>query len=163
MHKNVEAVRAAAGALGLQIEPRTFPDGTRTAAAAAAAIGVEVGQIVKSLVFAVGDPDQRADTSRVVMALVAGDNQLDETKLAVAAGTAGAWRVDAEAVRAATGFPVGGVPPLGHATVLPLYLDPALLNYPTVWAAAGTPHDVFPITPDDLVRVLGAVPADLAR
>ena len=101
MHPNVQRVVAAAGDLGLTIEVRTFPEGTKTAADAAAAIGVEVGQIVKSLVFAV-DGD-------VVMALVSGANQLDERKLAAAAGGAKSGRVDADAVREATGFPIGGV------------------------------------------------------
>jgi prolyl-tRNA editing enzyme YbaK/EbsC (Cys-tRNA(Pro) deacylase) len=96
----VVAVRAAASRLGLELETRQFPQGTRTAEDAARAIGVQVGQIVKSLVFAVdGVP---------VMALMSGANQLDETRLAAAAGGQQAARVDAETVRTATGFPVGG-------------------------------------------------------
>ena len=96
--------------MGLTIEVRRFPEGTKTAADAAAAIGVEVGQIVKSLVFAVD--------GEVVMALVAGSNQLDERKLGAAAGGGKARRVDADVVREATGYPIGGVPPFGHATTL---------------------------------------------
>jgi prolyl-tRNA editing enzyme YbaK/EbsC (Cys-tRNA(Pro) deacylase) len=143
MHKNVRAVVAAAEARGLTIEPRAFPEGTKTAADAAAAIGVEVGQIVKSLVFLVdGAP---------TMALVAGDNRLDEGSLAAAAGGAGVARADADAVRAATGFPIGGVPPIGHP--LPIYIDEDLLEYDEVWAAAGTWTDVFPIAPAELVRI----------
>ena len=154
MHRNVVAVVEAGAARGLTIEPRSFPEGTKTAADAAAAIGVEVGQIVKSLVFLVdGEP---------VMALVAGDNQLDERKLSAAGGGTVA-RADADAVRAATGFPIGGVPPLGHATALPVYVDEDLLRWEEVWAAAGTWTDVFPITPDDLVRVSGGTVADLAK
>jgi prolyl-tRNA editing enzyme YbaK/EbsC (Cys-tRNA(Pro) deacylase) len=154
VHKNVRAVVAAGAARGLTIEPRSFPDGTKTAADAAAAIGVEVGQIVKSLVFLVDDAP--------VMALVAGDNQLDERKLAaVHGGTVS--RADADVVRAATGFPIGGVPPIGHATELPVYVDADLLRWDEVWAAAGTWTDVFPIPPDELVRASGGTVVDLAK
>lgn len=155
MHRNVAAVMAAAAELGIVIEPRSFPDGTRTAADAAAAIGVELGQIVKSLVFAVD--------GELVMALVSGSNQLDEKKLAAAAGAQTASRPDAGAVRRATGFPIGGVPPFGHATRLPVFVDVDLLGYDVVWAAAGTPHDNFPIAPSDLLRASGGHAADLAR
>src|SRR6476646_7630079 len=128
LHPNARRVLEAAGGLGLAIEVRRFPDGTKTAADAAAAIGVEVGQIVKSLVFLVdGAP---------VMALVAGDNRLDERKLSAANGGGRVARADADAVRAATGFPIGGVPPLGHD--LPIVIDEALLRFDEVWAAAGT-------------------------
>jgi prolyl-tRNA editing enzyme YbaK/EbsC (Cys-tRNA(Pro) deacylase) len=153
VHRNVVAVVAAGAERGLTIEPRTFPEGTKTAADAAAAIGVEVGQIVKSLVFLVdGEP---------VMALVAGDNQLDEKKLSAAHGGGKVTRADADAVRAATGFPIGGVPPLGHD--LPIHIDEDLLRWDEVWAAAGTWTDVFPITPDELVRVSAGTVADLRR
>ncbi|MFM7898058.1 MAG: YbaK/EbsC family protein [Actinomycetota bacterium] len=145
----------AGAALGLRIEPRRFPDGTKTAADAAAAIGVAVGQIVKSLVFAVD--------GEIVMAYVSGANQLDEKKLAGAAGGAKCARVDADAVREATGFPIGGVPPFGHTTQLRVFVDPDLLRYDEVWAAAGTWNDVFPIAPDDLVRASGAAVTDLKR
>lgn len=137
----------AAGSAGLAIEPREFPEGTRTAADAAAAIGVELGQIVKSLCFAVD--------GAVVLALVSGSNQLDEGRLAGAAGGSAAARVDAVVAREATGYPIGGVPPLGLATDLPVFVDRDLLQYDELWAAAGTPHVNFAITPDDLVRVTG--------
>ena len=141
--------------LGLTIEPRRFPDGAKTAADAAAAIGVEVGQIVKSLIFAVD--------GEVVLAYVSGANQLDEAKLAAAAGGERLRRVDADAVRAATGYPIGGVPPFGLATELRVFVDPDLLAYDEVWAAAGTWHDVFGIAPDDLVRASGGTVTDLKR
>ncbi|MDA0372071.1 MAG: hypothetical protein O3B06_11380, partial [Actinobacteria bacterium] len=102
MHPNVRRVVEAGRALGLEISPRRFPDGTKTAADAAAAIGVELGQIVKSLIFAVD--------GEVVLAYVSGSNQLDEKKLAAAAGGSKCSRVDADVVREATGFPIGGVP-----------------------------------------------------
>jgi len=155
LHPNVIRVVEAARALGLEITPRRFPDGTKTAADAAAAIGVELGQIVKSLIFAVD--------GEVVLAYVSGSNQLDEKKLALAAGGLKCARVDADVVRQATGFPIGGVPPLGLATQLRVFIDPDLLQYSEVWAAAGTWNDVFPIEPARLVAVTGAVLADLRR
>jgi Cys-tRNA(Pro) deacylase len=148
-------VVAAAEAAGLDIRPVRFPNGAKTAADAAAAIGVEVGQIVKSLVFAVD--------GHVVLAYVSGANQLAEPKLAAAAGGDHCERVDADAVREATGYPIGGVPPFGHATDLDVFIDPDLLDYDEVWAAAGTWHDVFPIAPADLVRVSGGTVTDLKR
>jgi prolyl-tRNA editing enzyme YbaK/EbsC (Cys-tRNA(Pro) deacylase) len=153
MHRNVRAVVAAAQRQGLAIEPRSFSEGAKTANDAAAAIGVKVGQIVKSLVFLVD--------SEPTMALVGGDNRLDEVKLAAAAGGAHVERPDADAVRAATGFPIGGVPPFGHD--LPVYVDEGLLRYDKVWAAAGTWTDVFAVTPTELVRVSGGTVAALTR
>lgn len=152
MHRNVTAVVEAGRAVGLEIEPRQFPEGTKTAQDAAAAIGVEVGQIVKSLVFLVD--------GAATMALVAGDNRLDESLLAAAAGAGDVRRADADAVRGATGFPIGGVPPIGHD--LPIYVDRDLLRFDEVWAAAGTWNDVFPVAPDELVRATGGTVADLA-
>jgi Cys-tRNA(Pro) deacylase len=155
MHANVRRFTDAARALGLEVDVRTFPEGTKTAADAAAAIGVEVGQIVKSLIFAVD--------GEVVVAYVSGANHLDEHKLAALAGGAEAGRVDADAVRAATGYPIGGVPPFGHDTALPAFVDEDLLTFEVVWAAAGTWNDVFALTPDDLVRASGGVVGGLRR
>jgi prolyl-tRNA editing enzyme YbaK/EbsC (Cys-tRNA(Pro) deacylase) len=151
VHRNVRAVVSAARAYGVAIEPRSFPEGTKTAEDAAAAIGVVVGQIVKSLVFLVdGDP---------VMALVPGDRRLDEAKLAAVAGGSSVVRPDADSVRVATGFPIGGVPPIGHS--LPVFVDESMLEYEEVWAAAGTWTDVFPIAPQALVAMTAAVICDL--
>ena len=159
VHPNTLRVIAAAREAGLEIKTRRFPEGTKTAADAAAAIGVSVGQIVKSLVFAVD--------GEIVMAYVSGSNQLDEKKLAAAAGGAKCSRVDADAVRAATGYPIGGVPPFGHATQLRIFIDPDLLQYDgvndMVWAAAGTWNDNFAIAPNELVRVSGGAVTDLKR
>jgi len=155
MHANVQRVVDAAAALGLDVSPRTFPDGTRTAQEAADAIGVELGQIVKSLIFGVD--------GEIVLAYVSGANQLDETKLAEAAGGVMCQRVDADVVRSATGFPIGGVPPFGHATPLRIFIDPDLLQYHEVWAAAGTWHDVFGIEPHKLVEASGGAVIDLKR
>jgi Cys-tRNA(Pro) deacylase len=154
-HPNVRRVIAAAESLGLTIAPRRFPEGTKTAADAAAAIGVDVGQIVKSLVFGVD--------GEIVMAYVSGSNMLDEKRLARAAGGAKCKRVDADAVRDATGFPIGGVPPFGHTTPLRIFIDNDLLGYPEVWAAAGTWNDVFAIAPDDLVRASGGTVTELRK
>lgn len=143
----------AARVLGLELEIHEFPEGTKTAEDAAAAIGVQLGQIVKSLVFlADGEP---------VMALVSGENRLDTARLATAAGAAKVTRADADAVREATGFAVGGVPPFGHPKQLPVFIDPDLLQYETVWAAGGTPMTVFPITPAALLDACHATAADL--
>ena len=155
VHPNTLRVIAAAREAGLEITTRRFPEGTKTAADAAAAIGVSVGQIVKSLVFAVD--------GEIVMAYVSGSNQLDEKKLAAAAGGSKCSRVDADAVRAATGYPIGGVPPLGLATKLRIFMDPDLLQYDEVWAAAGTWNDVFPISPSDLVSASHGVVVELRR
>ena len=155
LHRNAVRFVDAASRAGLDVQVSRFPEGTRTADDAAAAVGVEVGQIVKSLVFAVdGEP---------VVALVSGSNRLDEHKLAVAAGGTVARRADADLVRQATGYPIGGVPPLGHAEPLRVFVDDDLLQYDEVWAAAGTPHDVFPVAPADLVRASDGTVADLAR
>ena len=155
LHPNTLRVITAARDAGLEITTRRFPEGTKTAADAAAAIGVTVGQIVKSLVFGVDN--------EIVMALVSGSNQLDEKKLALAAGGAKCARVDADAVREATGYPIGGVPPFGHSTQLRVFVDPDLLQYDEVWAAAGTWNDNFGAAPADIVRVAGGVVTDLKR
>ena len=155
IHPNVARVVAAARERGLDITTRRFPEGTKTAQDAANAIGVTVGQIVKSLVFGVD--------GEIVMAYVSGANQLDEKKLALAAGGTKCSRVDADAVREATGYPIGGVPPFGHTTTLRIFIDPDLLQFDEVWAAAGTWNDNFAIAPNELVRVSGGVVADLKR
>jgi prolyl-tRNA editing enzyme YbaK/EbsC (Cys-tRNA(Pro) deacylase) len=153
MHRNVVRVVEAAAALDVTIEPREFAESTRTAAEAAAAIGVELGQIVKSLVFVVDD--------RPVLALVSGDRQLDEKRLSDVAGGGKVRRADADEVRAATGLPVGGVAPFGHD--LDTYLDEGLLRYDVVWAAAGTPHVNFAIDPRLLLAATGARQAAITR
>ncbi len=153
-HPNVVRVVEAGRARGLEIVPRNFGN-AKTAVDAANVIGVQVGQIVKSLIFGV-DGD-------LVLAYVSGSNMLDEKKLAAAAGGAKCARVDADAVRNATGFPIGGVPPFGHLTPLRVFIDPDLLQYDEVWAAAGTWHDVFGIEPHKLVEASGGVLTDLKR
>jgi prolyl-tRNA editing enzyme YbaK/EbsC (Cys-tRNA(Pro) deacylase) len=142
-------VRAAAEALGLPIEIRLMPDSTRTAAEAAAACGCTVGQIVKSLVF------RGRDTGRPVLLLVSGANRVDEKGVAVTLGEQ-LIRPDADFVRTATGFAIGGIPPFGHASPLATWLDRDLLAFGTVWAAAGTPNAVFAADPARLRDAVGA-------
>jgi prolyl-tRNA editing enzyme YbaK/EbsC (Cys-tRNA(Pro) deacylase) len=126
---------------GLEIEVRTLSDSARTAALAAAALEVEVGQIVKSLVFLREDEP--------VLVLCAGDRRVD-------AGRLGLIPAPADRVRAATGFSIGGVPPLGHDSELDTTIDASLSRFEVVWAAAGTPHDVFAITTRALMAALPA-------
>lgn len=140
------------GATDFGVTVRRFPEGTRTAIDAARAVGCEVGQIVKSLVFVAG--------GRPVVALVSGANRLDERRLAAIAGEPVA-KADAETARAATGYSIGGVPPFGHATDVPVFMDRDLLDYAIVWAAAGRPDSVFEIAPERLRDLSNATIADL--
>jgi Cys-tRNA(Pro) deacylase len=155
MHATAQKVQEAALECGLQIEVVEFDQTTRTAPDAAAAIGCEVAQIVKSLLFtADGQP---------VMALVSGANRLHEGKLArlCGVGRKKVKRADADQTREVTGFAIGGVPPFGHASPFPVYVDEDLTRLDLVWAAAGTPHTVFAIRPDDLLRASQGTVADL--
>lgn len=124
---------------GLEIEVRTLSDSARTAALAAAALHVEVGQIVKSLVFLRGE--------HPALVLCAGDRRVDADRL-------GLVPAPPDRVRAVTGFSIGGVPPLGHEADLPTTIDESLRRFEVVWAAAGTPHDVFAIETENLIRAI---------
>lgn len=147
-----QRVRAALAAAGVDTTIVRVDPSARTAEGAAAAVDATVGQIVKSLVFIAGDSP--------VLALVSGANRLDTDKLAAITGTA-ITRADADIVRAATGYAIGGIPPLGHQTELPVYCDRDLLGHAVVWAAAGTPDTVFAVAPQRLVDAVGAVVCDL--
>tara|TARA_B100000929_G_scaffold236321_1_gene193002 strand:+ start:1611 stop:2081 length:471 start_codon:yes stop_codon:yes gene_type:complete len=140
-----------AEASGLDVEVQRYPDGTRTAADAAAAVGCKIDQIVKSLVF-------MADV-RPILILCSGARRVDEEKLAEYIGTE--IRIaGASEVRAATGYAIGGTPPLGHTVPLKTVVDPHLMEFEEIWAAAGTPDSVFPIEPKELVKATsGAVVA----
>lgn len=148
-------VADAAQELGLPVEIVEFEQTTRTAEDAAAAIGCEVAQIVKSLCFAVND--------QPIMALVSGVNRLDERKLAAVCGVGRkkVKRADADSVKEATGFSIGGVPPFGHTSPLPIYIDEDLTHFDVIWAAAGTPFAVFAVKPADLLRASGGIVANL--
>jgi prolyl-tRNA editing enzyme YbaK/EbsC (Cys-tRNA(Pro) deacylase) len=133
-------------------EIRRFPEGTRTAADAARAIGCSLGQIVKSLVFTAG--------GEPVVVLMSGSNRVDLALLGELTNAA-VGKADAELTRSATGFAIGGVPPFGHSRVLPVYMDRDLLQYDVVWAAAGRPDSVFEISPERLRVMSGASMVDL--
>lgn len=148
MTKAIDRFLEAAAILGHAVEVRRFPEGTKTAADAARAIGCDVAQIVKSLVFV-------AD-GRSVLALTSGANRVDAERLAALAGAEAARRATPEEARAATGFAVGGTPPFGFPRPLRAFLDPDLLGFDEVWAAAGTPDAVFRTTPDELRRTTNA-------
>jgi Cys-tRNA(Pro) deacylase len=157
MHLSAQKVADAAHELGLVVEIIEFEQTTRTAQDAANAIGCQVAQIVKSLLFVVdGQP---------VMALVSGANRLDERKLAALRGVGRkkVKRADPDAAKSITGFTIGGVPPFGHKSSLPVYVDEDLTRFEMVWAAAGTPFAVFAVTPGELVRASGGTVADLKQ
>lgn len=147
-----ERVRAALEAAGVQARIQEYAVSTRTAQEAADAIGTSVGQIVKSLLFIAGDAP--------VLALVSGTNQLDPARLGSLTGSS-ITRADANTVRQATSFAIGGVPPMGFPRPIPTFIDRDLLQYNLVWAAAGTPRHVFPISPRQLAQITGGVVADL--
>lgn len=138
-----QRVEAAARALGLDVRVHTMTQSTRTAEEAAAACGCAVGQIVKSLVF------RGKETGKPYLLLVSGANRVGEKAVARTIGEP-LQRPDAHCVRDITGFAIGGIPPLGHANPLTTYMDRDLLGYAVVWAAAGTPECVFPVSPPDL-------------
>ncbi len=134
----------------------TFSESTRSAAEAAEAIGCEVAEIAKSLIFRAGESD------RALLAIVAGDRRADEAKLAALAGEA-IGRADAAFVREKTGFAIGGVPPLGHKEPPLVFLDDSLWRFQRIWAAAGTPNAVFPLEPADLITLTGGERGDITQ
>jgi prolyl-tRNA editing enzyme YbaK/EbsC (Cys-tRNA(Pro) deacylase) len=132
-----------------------FPDRTHSAAAAAAAVGCDMSQIVKSMIF---DTD-----AGLVLALTSGIHQVDTDKLALLISVDACWRADADVVRSTTGFAIGGVAPFGHLSRITAVMDPHLLEFDRVWAAAGTPRHVFPIHPDALRHIARASLGDFTR
>jgi prolyl-tRNA editing enzyme YbaK/EbsC (Cys-tRNA(Pro) deacylase) len=151
---SAQRVQAALAAHGIAAEVREFPASTRTSAEAAAAIGCTIGQIAKSLVF------RARTTDRAVMVIASGANRVDEKAVAAWLGEP-IGRADADFVRARTGFAIGGVPPIGHAEPLPIFIDRDLLAFDEIWAAAGTPNAVFRLRPADLVAMTGGDVADI--
>ena len=145
---SVKKVQQTLKALGFSDEIVIFPDSTRTAIEAAQAVGCSVGQIVKSLVF------KGAQSHKPVLALVSGANRVNEKRLSSLVGE-DIEKADADFVRQHTGFAVGGVPPVGHVAPLATFIDRDLLHYDEIWAAAGSPHAVFRLTPDDLQNMTG--------
>lgn len=153
-HPSTERVSQALRAGGATGDVRALTESTRTAQEAAAALGVPVGAIVKSLVFtADGEP---------VLVLASGDHQVDPALVAAVLGAGKVRRADADTVRAATGFPIGGVAPVAHPSPLRTVVDRHLSGFDVVWAAAGTPHSVFSTTYDELIRLTSGTAADVA-
>ncbi|QKW24061.1 YbaK/EbsC family protein [Kitasatospora sp. NA04385] len=147
LHARSARVAAALAAAGIPGEVRQLADSTRTAAEAAAALGCEIGAIANSLVFVSdGEP---------VLVLTSGRHRVDTAALAARWGRGPLRRATPEQVREATGQVIGGVAPTGHPRSLPTVVDQALADYPRVWAAAGTPHTVFPTTAEELLRLTG--------
>jgi prolyl-tRNA editing enzyme YbaK/EbsC (Cys-tRNA(Pro) deacylase) len=154
MHPNVIAVQDALVAAGAEGKVVMLPDAATTAALAAAALGVEVGQIANSLIFdADGDP---------LLVLTSGAHRVDTAKVATLLARRSIKRATPDFVREHTGQPIGGVAPLGHPRPLTTLVDLALAEFPVIWAAGGIPHAVFPTTFDELVRVTGGTPAEVA-
>jgi prolyl-tRNA editing enzyme YbaK/EbsC (Cys-tRNA(Pro) deacylase) len=156
MAKSIDRVREYFRANNLDIEIHELPDSTRTAQLAADAVGCELGQIVKSLVFVLDERD-------TVLAFVAGDRRADPFKIARALRASTVRIANANEVRARTGFAIGGVAPVAHMgdAITAKLLDDSLLRFETVWAAAGTPHAVFPIPRTVLMELTTAQVADI--
>ncbi|MFV0291861.1 MAG: YbaK/EbsC family protein [Paracoccus sp. (in: a-proteobacteria)] len=152
MSKSLARVETALRAAGLDAEIREMGD-TRTAADAAAAVGCEVDQIAKSIIF------RGEESGHAILFLTAGGNRVDADKAAALTGEP-LGKADAILIRAETGFAIGGVAPVGHLTSISAFIDPRLMEFDMVWAAAGTPCHVFAISPADLIRVSGAIRAD---
>jgi prolyl-tRNA editing enzyme YbaK/EbsC (Cys-tRNA(Pro) deacylase) len=143
MHPTAERFQARLRELGLDSEVQELADSTRTAQEAAAAVGVEVGQIVKSLVF--------VDDEGPLLCLCAGDRRVDPGRLGQ-----GVRQAKGDEVRAATGFAIGGVPPVGHEQPVRTVVDASLRRFDVVWCAGGTPHAVFPVSPEALIAAISS-------
>ena len=169
-HSAVSRVLQALGDLGVSGAVRVLGDAVRTAKAAADALGIEVGQIANSLVFvgvpAITDPGQgrheRSPDGEPLLILTSGAHRVDTQKVADLLGLAALERATPETVRAATGFAIGGVAPVGLVTPVRTIVDVALARYDVVWAAAGHPHAVFPTTYEELVRITGGQSLEVA-
>jgi prolyl-tRNA editing enzyme YbaK/EbsC (Cys-tRNA(Pro) deacylase) len=153
MHANVARVQQALAAAGSNAQVQELPDSTRTSVEAADALGVAVGQIAKSLIFL-------ADKTPV-MVVASGADRVDTGRLSAHLGGTKIKRADADAVREATGYPIGGVSPAGLDGKVTVLVDRALAAFDVVWAAGGTPHAVFPTTFAELLRITGGEPVDV--
>lgn len=154
LHPSALKVQEALEELDMQLEVIELPDSTRTAIEAAQAIGCQVGQIVKSLVF------KAKRSKQPILVLASGPNRVSEKKIEALIGEP-LGKADADFVRQHTGFAIGGVPPLGHSEKLKTYIDQDLLQHKTIWAAAGTPHAVFQLKSEDLVNITGGRVTDI--
>lgn len=161
MSSSARRVQEALNACGIYAEGPflqvvELPGSTRTAVEAAQAVGCQVGQIVKSLIF------KAKRSERPILVIASGQNRVDEKKIAALIGEP-LGKADADFVRQHTGFAIGGVPPLGHPEPLLTYIDEDLGQYPEIWAAAGTPHAVFRLSPADLTRITQGTVVDLKQ
>jgi prolyl-tRNA editing enzyme YbaK/EbsC (Cys-tRNA(Pro) deacylase) len=160
VHPATQRVLDAAARKGMTLEVRVFPEGTHTAADAAAAVGAELGQIVKSLVFVA--PDEDGGLAPIVC-LVSGPNRVDVARLAAITSEPGIRRATAREANDLTGFVIGGIPPIGHNRPVRVIMDPDLGRFRIVWAAAGTATAVFPIAPGALRDLANATVAPIAE
>jgi prolyl-tRNA editing enzyme YbaK/EbsC (Cys-tRNA(Pro) deacylase) len=149
MSKSVKRVARALSEAGIDTDIVEMPDSTRTAEEAAAAVGCALDQIAKSIVF------RAEDHGTAVLFITAGGNRVDPAKASALAGEP-LGKADAALIRAQTGFVIGGVAPVGHLSPIRAWFDPRLMEFDTIWAAAGTPRHVFKIAPGDLLRLSGA-------
>jgi len=152
---SAQRVQDRLDALGFDNQVQEMPDTTRSAADAAKACGCTVAQIAKSIVF------RAAASDRAVLVITSGANRVDEAKVAAALGETLA-KADADFVRARTGFAIGGVAPIGHVEPPVIFIDRDLVAFDDIWAAAGTPRAVFPLTPDELERMTGGMVIEVA-
>ena len=153
--ESTQRVAAALQEAGHPHEPRMLDDAARTAQQEADQLGVQLGQIAKSIIF------RRKEDNAAVLVITSGDRRVDEKKVAALVGRIG--RADAQFVKERTGFSIGGVSPVAHATPPVTLIDQDLLRFDVVWAAAGHPHSVFPLQPGDLKRLTGAPVADVVQ
>lgn len=158
-HPAIQRVLDAAQRKGITLQVTVFAESTHTAAEAAEAVGAELGQIVKSLVFVV----PRADDLEPVVCLVSGRDRVDVGRLAAVAGAPDIRRATAREANDLTGFVIGGIPPIGHARRTRVIMDPGLDRFPVVWAAAGLPTAVFPVPPATLRILADAIVAPIAE
>lgn len=159
-HPAIQRVLDAAARKGVSLDIRVFEESTHTAAEAAAAVGAELGQIVKSLVFVAPNDDGGLEP---ILCLVSGQNRVDLARLAAVTGEPDIRRATAKEANELTGFVIGGIPPFGHPRPIRVIMDPDLGRYPVVWAAAGTPTAVFPVPPASLRLLANAVVAPITE
>jgi prolyl-tRNA editing enzyme YbaK/EbsC (Cys-tRNA(Pro) deacylase) len=158
-HPAIQRVLDAAARKGVTLEVTRFDESTHTAAEAAGALGAELAQIVKSLVFVV----TADDGPEPLLCLVSGPNRVDLARLAAVAGGTDVRRATAREAHELTGFSIGGIPPIGHTRPVRAIMDPDLGRYPTVWAAAGLPTAVFPVAPGTLRMLANATVAPITE
>jgi prolyl-tRNA editing enzyme YbaK/EbsC (Cys-tRNA(Pro) deacylase) len=157
-HAGIQRVREAAARKGVTLAIRVFEESTRTAEEAAAAVGADLGQIVKSLVFVAPDDD---GIGQPILCLVSGLNRVDLARLAAVTGAMDVRRATAKEANELTGYTIGGIPPFGHSRPIRVIMDPDLGRFPVVWAAAGTPTAVFPVPPATLRTLANAIVAPM--